>query len=95
MTERIKNNSTAVLVPNPGNSLALMEKNRKTIILFLAARAETLFFDNVPVDKIGMKNERITNLEYLGNDMIEAGNEFGVGTPYGAALVRVGQAEQK
>ena len=42
-----------------------------------------------------MKNERITNLEYLGNDMIEAGNEFGVGTPYGAALVRVGQAEQK
>eukprot|EP00090_Calanus_glacialis_P003045 TRINITY_DN12209_c0_g1_i3.p1 TRINITY_DN12209_c0_g1~~TRINITY_DN12209_c0_g1_i3.p1 ORF type:complete len:268 (-),score=83.74 TRINITY_DN12209_c0_g1_i3:515-1318(-) len=77
LTERIKNNSTAVLVPNP------------------AARAETLFFDNVPVDKIGMKNERITNLEYLGNDMIEAGNEFGVATPYGAALVRVGQAEQK
>ena len=63
--------------------------------MFLAARAETLFFDNVPVDKIGMKNERITNLEYLGNDMIEAGNEFGVATPYGAALVRVGQAEQK
>ena len=60
-----------------------------------AARAESLFFDNVPVDKIGLKNERLTNLEYLGNDMIEAGNEFGTGTPYGAALVRVGQAEQK
>jgi len=77
LTERIKNNSTAVLVPNP------------------AARAETLFFDNVPVDKIGMKNERVTNLEYLGNDMIDAGNEFGTTTPYGSALIQVGQAEQK
>ena len=65
------------------------------IFSILAARAESLFFDNVPVDKIGLKNERLTNLEYLGNDMIEAGNEFGTGTPYGAALVRVGQAEQK
>ncbi|XP_023340164.1 endophilin-B1 isoform X2 [Eurytemora carolleeae] len=60
-----------------------------------AARAESLFFDNVPVDKIGLKNERLTNLEYLGNDMIEAGNEFGVSTPYGAALVRVGQTQQR
>jgi len=60
-----------------------------------AARAETLFFDNVPVDKIGMKNERVTNLEYLGNDMIDAGNEFGTTTPYGSALIQVGQAEQK
>ena len=86
-----------MLVPNPGKSLAFSESifYFLNIILFLAARAETLFFDNVPVDKIGMKNERITNLEYLGNDMIEAGNEFGVATPYGAALVRVGQAEQK
>jgi len=47
------------------------------------------------VDKIGLKNERLTNLEYLGNDMIEAGNEFGTGTPYGSALIRVGQTEQK
>ena len=60
-----------------------------------AARAESLFFDNVPVDKIGLKNERLTNLEYLGNDMIEAGNEFGTGTPYGSALIRVGETEQK
>merc|ERR1719206_692181 len=27
--------------------------------------------------------------------MIEAGNEFGTGTPYGSALIRVGQTEQK
>jgi len=77
LTEKLKNNSAAVLVPNP------------------AARAESLFFDSVPVDKIGIKNERMSNLEYLGNDMIEAGNEFGTTTPYGAALIRVGHTEKK
>ncbi len=40
-------------------------------------------FDNIPVDKIGLKDTRLSNLEYLGGDMIEAGNEFGAGTPYG------------
>jgi len=60
-----------------------------------AARAESLFFDNVPVDKIGIKNERLTNSEYLGTDMVEAGNEFGVGTPYGSALIRVGQTQSR
>ena len=42
-------------------------------------------FDNIPVDKIGVKNTRLSNLEYLGSDMIEAGNEFGPGTPYGTS----------
>lgn len=37
----------------------------------------------------------MSNLEYLGTDMIEAGNEFGTTTPYGAALIRVGQTEKK
>merc|ERR1719192_568598 len=37
----------------------------------------------------------MSNLEYLGGDMIEAGNEFGTTTPYGAALIRVGQTEKK
>jgi len=60
-----------------------------------AARAESLLFDNIPMDKVGIKNERLTNLEYLGNDMIEAGNEFGSTTPYGSALIRVGQTEKK
>lgn len=32
---------------------------------------------------------RLSNLEYLGLDMIETGNEFGPGTAYGAALVKV------
>jgi len=59
-----------------------------------AARLETFMFDNVPVDRIGLKNTRLTNLEYLGADMVEGGNEFGAGTPYGAALIRVGQTQQ-
>eukprot|EP00095_Tigriopus_kingsejongensis_P002198 maker-scaffold966_size75752-snap-gene-0.19 protein:Tk02198 transcript:maker-scaffold966_size75752-snap-gene-0.19-mRNA-1 annotation:"endophilin-b1 isoform x2" len=59
-----------------------------------AARLETFMFDNIPVDKLGVKNTRLTNLEYLGGDMIEAGNEFGPATPYGSALIRVGQAQQ-
>ena len=40
-------------------------------------------FENIPVDKIGFSNKRQSNLEYLGSDMIEGGNEFGAGTPYG------------
>ncbi|KAF5269332.1 hypothetical protein FQR65_LT02634 [Abscondita terminalis] len=47
-------------------------------------------------DKIEKKRpSRLSNLEYLGLDMIEAGNEFGPGTAYGSALIKVGQAEQK
>ena len=58
--------------------------------MLLAVRAELLFYG-----KLGMKNERQTNLEYLGDDMIEAGNEFGTETPYGSALVRVGTTQQR
>jgi hypothetical protein len=59
-----------------------------------AARLETFMFDNVPMDRVGLKNTRLSNLEYLGADMVEAGNEFGPGTPYGSALIRVGQTQQ-
>jgi len=59
-----------------------------------AVRVETFMFENIPVDKIGFSNKRQSNLEYLGSDMIEGGNEFGAGTPYGSALIRVGQTEQ-
>ena len=54
-----------------------------------------LLYDNVPVSKLGLKREQLTNHEYLGADMIEAGNEFGPETPYGSALIRVGQAEKR
>lgn len=47
-------------------------------------------------DKIEKKRpSRLSNLEYLGLDMIESGNEFGPGTAYGTALIKVGQYEQK
>ncbi|XP_023028922.1 SH3 domain containing GRB2 like, endophilin-B isoform X2 [Leptinotarsa decemlineata] len=38
---------------------------------------------------------RLSNLEYLGVDMVEAGNALGPGTAYGSALIKVGQWEQK
>ena len=62
------------------------------------------------MNKLGLKSERLVNLEYLALDMIEAGNgelvpsspvphctaaEFGADTQYGSALIRVGQTEQR
>ena len=91
-TERIVKNTEAVLVPNPGESESLAfpdwmsfcgKKIICNILIFSAARLETFMFDNIPVEKMGVKNTRLTNLEYLGSDMVEAGNEFGPGTPYG------------
>ncbi|KAF7267926.1 hypothetical protein GWI33_018875 [Rhynchophorus ferrugineus] len=38
---------------------------------------------------------RLSNLEYLGLDMVEAGTSLGPGTTYGSALIKVGQWEQK
>lgn len=47
-------------------------------------------------EKIEKKRpSRLSNLEYLGLDMIEAGSSFGPGTGYGSALIKVGQWEQK
>ncbi|CAH1961672.1 unnamed protein product [Acanthoscelides obtectus] len=47
-------------------------------------------------EKIEKKRpSRLSNLEYLGLDMIEAGSAFGPGTAYGSALIKVGQWEQK
>ncbi|XP_045471220.1 endophilin-B1 isoform X2 [Harmonia axyridis] len=43
----------------------------------------------------GKRHSRLSNLEYLGLDLVEAGNIFGPGTSYGGALVKVGQYEQK
>ncbi|KAK3911903.1 Endophilin-B1 [Frankliniella fusca] len=54
-------------------------------------RVEDFLFDKI--DK--KRPNRLSNLEYLGLDMIDAGNEFGPGTAYGSALLKVGQCEQK
>ncbi|XP_060518200.1 endophilin-B2 [Cylas formicarius] len=45
------------------------------------------------IDK--QKPPRLSNLEYMGLDMVETGTVLGAGTPYGATLVKVGQWEQK
>lgn len=49
------------------------------ILLPTGNRIEDFFFEKI--DK--KKPNRLTNLEYVGQDMIEAGNEFGSGIPYG------------
>ena len=54
-----------------------------------------MLYDNIPAKQLGLKREMMTNHEYLGNDMIEAGNEFGPDTQYGSSLIRVGQAEKR
>ncbi|XP_053980399.1 endophilin-B1 isoform X2 [Hylaeus anthracinus] len=54
-------------------------------------RIEDFFYEKI--DK--KKPNRLTNLEYVGMDMIEAGNDFGPGIAYGSALIKVGQCEQK
>ncbi|XP_063985480.1 endophilin-B1 isoform X4 [Diachasmimorpha longicaudata] len=54
-------------------------------------RIEDFFYEKI--DK--KKPNRLSNLEYVGADMIEAGNEFGPGIAYGAALIKVGQCQQK
>ncbi|ELT91502.1 hypothetical protein CAPTEDRAFT_172037 [Capitella teleta] len=54
------------------------------------ARMEEFFYD-----KLDKKLDRKTNTEFLGDDMINAGQEFGSGTSYGSALIKCGQTEQK
>ncbi|XP_058128634.1 endophilin-B1 isoform X2 [Anopheles ziemanni] len=56
-----------------------------------ANRVEDFLFTKIEKQK----PKRLCNLEYLGLDMIEAGGEFGQDGPYGSALIKVGQAEQK
>lgn len=47
-------------------------------------------------EKIEKKRpSRLSNLEYLGVDMVEAGTVLGPGTAYGSSLIKVGQWEQK
>lgn len=56
-----------------------------------ANRVEDYIFEKIEKQK----SKRLSNLEYLGLDMIEGGGEFGQDGAYGSALIKVGQAEQK
>ncbi|GAB6031447.1 hypothetical protein CHUAL_009218 [Chamberlinius hualienensis] len=39
--------------------------------------------------------DRLSNLDWLGVDMIDAGDDFGAGTAYGSALIKVGRTQQR
>ncbi|XP_017959794.1 endophilin-B1 isoform X1 [Drosophila navojoa] len=54
-------------------------------------RVEDYIFEKIEKSK----PKRLSNLEHLALDMIEAGGDFGQDLPYGQALIKVGQAEQK
>ncbi|KRG05289.1 endophilin-B1 isoform X2 [Drosophila mojavensis] len=54
-------------------------------------RVEDYIFEKIEKTK----PKRLSNLEHLALDMIEAGGDFGQDLPYGQALIKVGQAEQK
>lgn len=54
-------------------------------------RIEDFIFEKIEKKK----PQRLSNIEYLGLDMIEAGGEFGQDGAYGTALIKTGQAEQK
>ncbi|XP_016975183.1 endophilin-B1 isoform X2 [Drosophila rhopaloa] len=54
-------------------------------------RVEDFIFDKIEKSK----PKRLSNLEHLALDMIEAGGDFGQDLPYGQALIKAGQAEQK
>lgn len=49
------------------------------------------------LDKIERRRReaRLSNLDYLGVDMVEAGNDLGAGTLYGNTLLKVGLSQQK
>ncbi|XP_032829104.1 endophilin-B1-like isoform X3 [Petromyzon marinus] len=55
------------------------------------ARIEDYFFEKLE----GKAPLRATNSEYLGQYMIEAGQEFGPGTAYGCALIKCGTTQKE
>lgn len=69
----------------------LVRDTEAVLIPNLGSRVEDYLLEKI--DK--KRPNRLSNLEYLGLDMIEAGNEFGPGTSYGSALIKVGQCEQR
>ncbi|XP_042228187.1 endophilin-B1-like isoform X4 [Homarus americanus] len=84
-------------------SLSLQTDSAKQWTEKLLAGAESVLIPNpgnrvedMIFEKIEKRRpNRLSNLEYLGLDMVQAGNEFGPGTAYGSALLKVGGAEQR
>jgi hypothetical protein len=49
---------------------------------FIGYRVEDFLYEKIEKKR----PNRLSNLEYFGQDMNEAGNEFGPGTPYGKKM---------
>lgn len=60
------------------------------IATYLGNRVEDFIFEKIEKKK----PQRLSNIEYLGLDMIEAGGTFGPDGSYGLALIKTGQTEQ-
>ncbi|XP_026478688.1 LOW QUALITY PROTEIN: endophilin-B1-like [Ctenocephalides felis] len=69
----------------------LIKDTEAVLIPNPSQRVEDIIFDKIEKKR----PQRLSNLEYLGSDMIEAGNTFGQYTDYGKALIKIGQTEQK
>lgn len=54
-------------------------------IILIGNRIEDFFYEKI--DK--RKPNRLSNLEYVGQDMIDAGNEFGPGIAYGTHFIDI------
>jgi len=91
-TEKLVSNTEAVLQPNPSELFCPSINQLNLSCYFTGNRVEDYLFE-----KIDRKRgpERMRNLEWLGADMIGAGIEFGPGTVYGSALIKVGQSNQQ
>ncbi|GIY29320.1 endophilin-B1 [Caerostris darwini] len=82
-TERLVSRTDAILQPNPSSQ-------KTSVFKFSDTRVEDYFFE-----KLDKKREHPSNLDILGQDMIDAGADIGSGTPYGSALIKIGQAQQR
>lgn len=69
----------------------LVKNSEAVLIPNPGNRLEDFVFEKIEKQK----PKRLSNLEYLGLDMIEAGGEFGQDGDYGSTLIKVGAAEQK
>ncbi|GAB0093713.1 Endophilin-B1 [Sergentomyia squamirostris] len=69
----------------------LLRNTESVLIPNPGNRVEDFIFEKIEKKK----PNRLSNMEYLGLDMIEAGGEFGQDGAYGSTLIKVGQAEQK
>ncbi|KAI1289872.1 Endophilin-B1 [Halotydeus destructor] len=67
------------------NTEAVLQPNPNT-------RVEDYLFEKFDKQR---EQERMRNLEWLGADMIDAGNDFGSDTVYGSALAKVGLTQQR